>query len=178
MRKTKQLSFAFLEVNAARGFGGGLQKSHPKIKRPVSRTRAMHLVVRSSHAKGDRSLLRKARRVVAIVMRQGKLSGVKLYRFANAGNHLHLIVRPESRESYNKFIRATLGLIAREILGAQKSCGRGLKFWDARPFTRVLEWGRDYSLCAKYVLLNTLEAIGFSDHKNRNPAKKKFWPSG
>jgi hypothetical protein len=36
------------------------------------------------------------------------------------------------------------------------------QFWDARPFTRLVPWGRAYRAVTHYLALNSLEAIGFT----------------
>ena len=49
--------------------------------------------------------------------------------------------------------------------GSQK--GKGQKFFDFRPFTRILNWGKDFQACAKYLLQNILETTGFTSYKKR-----------
>jgi REP element-mobilizing transposase RayT len=148
-------------------FGGIHIKGNARSQRPVAAKRPMHLVMRSTLAVGSRSFLRKRRQLEELVRKTGKAKGVKIYRMANAGNHLHLIVLPKTRASYRAFIRAISGLIARSTLGAQRGRALGQKFWDALPFTRILEWGRDYRNTCDYLLQNTLEALGFIPYKPR-----------
>ena len=107
------------------------------------------------------------------VYRLGEESGVKVYRFANGGNHLHLLVLPNSREAFNAYVRALSGLIARVTLGAERGKAMRLKFWDARPFTRIIEWGREFKTVCGYVLQNTLEAIGFIPYQPRKSRARK-----
>jgi REP element-mobilizing transposase RayT len=121
----------------------------------------MHLVMRSTLAVGPRSFLRKRRQIEELIRKVGRSKGVKVYRLANAGNHLHMIVLPRSRPAYQAFIRTLSGLIARITLGVERGKAQGKKFWDALPFTRILEWGRDYRTTCDYLLQNTLEALGF-----------------
>jgi hypothetical protein len=174
MRKNKQLNFDLTNENLGRKFGGAyLKNSNAKKKRPITTDRAMHLVMRSTLAKGPLSLRHKQEKVFAIVSKQAKTAGVKLYRYANAGNHLHMVVLPRSRPAFRKFVRAISGLIAREILGAQRGKAKGKKFWDKRPFTQIIEWGRQFRQVSSYVLQNTLEAIGFVEYKPRNKKKLK-----
>jgi REP element-mobilizing transposase RayT len=127
------------------------------------------LVLKSSLAVGERSFLRKnrARQIEALVFRLGRESGVRVYRYANSGNHLHLLLRPSSRQAFKLYVRALSGLIARMVLGAERGSAQGLKFWDARPFSRIVEWGRDFKNLGFYILQNTLEATGFMPHQPR-----------
>ncbi|PIU00026.1 MAG: hypothetical protein COT74_06650 [Bdellovibrionales bacterium CG10_big_fil_rev_8_21_14_0_10_45_34] len=176
MKKTnqKQLGFALLEDKIARQFGGSLLKSNPKVKRPISFRKSMHLVLRSSLAKGQHSFLRKDDAIESIIHKQAKQFGVKVYRFANGGNHLHLVILPSTRDSYKNFIRSVSGLIARLVLNTQRgsigSASRSRlkdsklpkqRFWDFRPYTRIVEWGRDFKRLSLYLAENTLEAIGY-----------------
>jgi hypothetical protein len=74
------------------------------------------------------------------------------------------------------FLRAVCGLIARKVTGrerglpsnALKSAGSDESgFWDARPFSRVVAWGKDFAGLKNYLHMNRLEAIGFSRHESR-----------
>ncbi len=185
MSKQKQLGFDILENKIGKVFGGALLKrSNPKTARPISLKRPMHLVIKSSQAVGALSLNSKARAIADIVIDQGRTHGVKIYRYANAGNHLHLIVLPSSKKAMHNFSRSICGLIARLILGRQRraayspTLNRVEKFWDARPFTRIVEWGRDFQSTCKYVLQNTLEAIGFMPYKPRRQRKSRTFYFG
>lgn len=174
MTQAKQLGFQILELNATKHFGGMyLKNSNPKTKRTLSSKNSIHLVLRSSLAKGARSFLRHDREICGIVNAQAKKAGVKIYRQANAGNHLHLLILPHSRNAFNKFIRAVSGLIARLVLGVQRGSAKGIKFWDKRPFTQIVEWGKQYQTVCKYLLQNTLEALGFIPYLPRKRRKLK-----
>lgn len=173
MKSPKQLGFDILNTKNPKHFGGEyLKNSNAKTKRPFSSKKAMHLVLRSTMAKGPLSLLRKNPKISEIVFAQAKKAGVKVYRFANAGNHIHLIVLASSRIAFKRFIRAISGLIARLILGAEKGRAKAVKFWDKRPFSRILEWGRDFKISCDYLLQNTLEAFGFIPYQPRKKNKK------
>jgi len=169
MAKACQPFFQSLSNLAVKEFGGSLIKGNAREARPIALKRPMHLVMRSSYAKKEKSFLRpeRARRIHQIIHRVGTLSGVKIYRYANSGNHLHLVIRARSRRSLSNFLRAVSGIIARLTLGAERGKARGLKFWDARPFSRILEWGREYQNVSNYLLQNTLEALGFIPYQAR-----------
>src|SRR3989338_8692019 len=142
-------------------FGGSSLKGNAKKARPLDRKKPIHLVMRSSIAKGEKSFLRNGKRVRGIVRRQAKRFGVRIYEFAVVGNHFHLLVRITTPQTFKGFLRAVSGLIARAILGAERGAKKGIKFWDARPFTRIVEWGRGYAHAKAYVIQNRLEALGF-----------------
>ncbi len=171
--RSLQLSFKEFEKEKVKDFGGSLIKGNPRERRPVSAKRPMHLVMRSSLARGEHSFLcgKRNGQIQSLVQKIAKTKGIKIYRFANSGNHLHLIILPRSREAFHAFIRAISGLIARLVLGVERGNSKGMKFWDTRPFTRLLEWGRDFKVACGYVLQNQLEALGFIPYQSRNYKK-------
>jgi hypothetical protein len=165
--KASQVALFQMKVQKKHFGGAYLKNSHAKTKRPITLKTPMHLVMRSELAKGPYSLLKFERRVQKIIYDQGRKFGVKVYRLANAGNHLHLIILPRSRRAFLGFVRAISGLIARATLKVQRGSAKGLKFWDKRPFTRIVSWGREYRDVCDYLLQNTLEAMGFLPFRPR-----------
>ncbi|MBL7714141.1 MAG: transposase [Bdellovibrionales bacterium] len=173
-----QLAFQQFEKERIKDFGGALLKGNPRDRRPISMKRPMHLVLRSSLARGEKSFLHGKRRsaISALVDKLARSKGVKIYRLANSGNHLHLLVLPRSRSGFNGFVRALSGLIARMVLGVERGRSKGLKFWDSRPFTRIVEWGRDFRNACAYVRQNTLEALGFVVYRPRSKKRSADGP--
>lgn len=135
--------------------------------RPLDTKNTMHLVLRSSKAKGPWSFL-KAQNKQAIQNILGKFSkkyGVRVLSVANVGNHLHLQIQLTNRQSYKKFIKATTSAIAMAITGVNRwtqNAGEKLKFWDRRPFTRVIVGFRSVLNLRNYIQLNQLEGMGVS----------------
>lgn len=180
--RPKQLRFDASAFLAEKAFGGSLlKKSHAKSKRPVSTRLPMHVVLRSSKARGRRSMLAPAhaRKVNAIVRGDARKFGVRVLEFANVGNHMHLLVRAGNRWAFLYFLRSISGRIAMELTGARKGLGLWTKddgakdpFWDKRPFTRVVEGRRGYRAASDYVMLNQLEAAGVI------PVRRKRTASG
>ena len=132
----------------------------------MSFKRPLHVVLNSSKARGrwaflDSRNLRKVERWLAVFASK---YGVRVYQKAINWNHLHLVVRFPNRESYCGFIRALSGTIPKVVFEFSNSIE---SFWDCRPFTRVIEWGRDYRGTCSYVHRNTLEALGMMTYKAR-----------
>ena len=177
--RTENFLPGFKELGVRR-FGGALLKGNPRSARPLSTKRPLHLVMRSSMAVGKRSLLQpdRAGRVEKMVHRLGKHQGVKILRFANGGNHLHLLVRPRSRKAFHSFVRALSGVAARLSLERERGKAATKKsknsyrspedFWDARPFTRIIDWGHGYNIIAR-TLENGTRGKGLRDLHD-------FWP--
>lgn len=156
-------------------FGGSQLKGNAREARPISTNRPLHLVLRSSLASGERSFLRKCRvtRIRDLIRRAAAAHDVRVYRYANAGNHLHLVILPRSRVAFNRFIREITGKIARLTLGVERGRPQSLKFWDARPFTRIVEWGRDFRRVSDYLGQNILEALGFIPYRLRAKSRSR-----
>jgi hypothetical protein len=90
---------------------------------------------------------------------------VKVYRFANVGNHLHLLVKAESRASLQQFLKTFGGLAARAVTGARKGVKQG-RFWERTAYSRLVPSGAFKTVCA-YLGKNRLEAIGFGGARLR-----------
>lgn len=154
--------------SSQRQFGGLLLKGNAKIARPVSTKLPIHLVLKSHVAVGPRSLLhrRNAGRVGDIIRQQAAAKGIRVYHFVNVGNHLHLVLRiqhasrPAGQRAFSAFLRAISGLIARHVLRAERGAAQGIKFWQARPFTRIASWGREFRALSDYMTKNSKQARG------------------
>jgi REP element-mobilizing transposase RayT len=147
-------------------FGAALLKgSHPKKKRPFRPNLAMHVVVKASRAQGGQSFFAHNRAIGRIVERQATKQFVRLYGVTNAGNHLHLLIQAPSQDHLSYFLRAITGRIAQLIKRPARE-----RFWDARPFSRLVSWGQDFKNVARYLRLNVTGALGFS----RDEARQMF----
>jgi hypothetical protein len=80
---------------------------------------------------------------------------------ANVGNHLHLHVKLSNRRGYAPFIRALTGAIAMLVSGARRDHGIEGKFWDYRPFTRVIVSLKAFLNLRDYIAINRLEGFGY-----------------
>jgi REP element-mobilizing transposase RayT len=171
-----QLRFESIQPNK-KYFGGSLLKGNARGKRPMGKRSALHLVLRSDLAKGNLSLLHpdRAKLIQDLIYRFANKFAVKVYRYANSGNHLHLLVRPHNRYAYRNFIKTITGLIARLTLKVERGRAKGLKFWSVKPFSRIVEFGKDYKGLCSYILQNTLEALRLISYK---PRKKIYYSTG
>jgi REP element-mobilizing transposase RayT len=125
----------------------------------------MHIVLRSSQATGRRSFLHHKNRkhVGGIVIRQAKIASIKIKHYENVGNHLHIVVRVAHRKALFRFLRAISGLIARAVMGCEKGQPLREAFWDARPFSRIVDWGRrSLQALTEYIRKNRTQALGYT----------------
>lgn len=159
--------------SSSRAHGGEHALGKRKSARPFDPKQALHVVLRSSKAKGKLSMLspQNCNHIETLLERLKKRWNVRVYRYANVGNHLHLLIRARSRAHWQGFIRELSGGIAMIVTGAKK--GNRLKrvkatngseesrgFWDYLVFTRIVAFGRDFNGVARYVSTNLWESFG------------------
>lgn len=143
--------------------GGSHRKGKRKLRRPFDPKCPLHVSLRS--VKGSRSLLRFELkwRVHELLQKISERHRVRVYRFANVGNHLHMLVQARARADFQAFLREFAGAIAVMATGAAK--GRPRKFWDGLAWSLVVRWGRQFRHVARYILLNVLEPSGLRDRR-------------
>lgn len=122
----------------------------------------MHLVLRSSKARGLWSFRNHETKIQEIFEKFSLKYGVKLITAANVGNHLHLQIKLTSRHTYRAFIRATTSAIAMAVTGTHRWKPLKVKFWDYRPFTRIVQSFRAQLNLKDYIRINQLEGQGFT----------------
>lgn len=181
--KTTQLK---LFKNEASSYGGDLLKSRKgrARPRPLASRSTMHLVLRSTKAKGQWSFLKldNGKKIRAIVEKFANRHKVKIISLANVGNHLHFHIKLANRHSYRPFIRAISSAIAMAVTGrnrwtvgngrrnesAANGSGRTMeKFWDRRPFTRIVQSYLGYLKLSDYIKLNRWEGFGVAKSQAR-----------
>ncbi|MBI2606582.1 MAG: hypothetical protein HYW49_10950 [Deltaproteobacteria bacterium] len=137
------------------------------------------MVLRSSKARGEFSMLRPrhCNHIRNLVRRLKLRWNVSVYRYANVGNHLHLLIRAKTRKQWQGFIRELAGGIAMIVTGARKGAAfprdqmarskaacvtesAKRAFWDHLVFTRIVRFGRDFNNVARYVATNLWEGFG------------------
>jgi len=142
--------------------GGALRKGRRKIARPLDPKRAVHLVMRSTFARGERSMLHRKYKAYIHVMIEdaAEAHGVRIYRYSNVGNHLHFLLKFKTRAGFRAFTRQIAGAIAMMITGARKGDSLSKPFWDLLPYTRIVSWGREFETLKTYLIRNLLEGYG------------------
>lgn len=169
--KSKQ--FAFIQKMESQ-YGGDLLTTRKARSqgRPLNTQNSMHLVLKSSKALGDWSFLsdRNRKAIRHVVLKFAKKYGVRVQSIANVGNHLHMQIRLSNRHSYAPFIKAISAAIAMAITGinrwTQKS-GEKLRFWDRRPYSRVIFGFKGILSLRNFIRLNHQEGIGIPRHQAR-----------
>ena len=146
---------------------GGILRNKAKNRgaRPLSSKDTLHLVMRSSQAKKDYSFRNPKHfaKLGLLIQNFSKTKGVQILSLANVGNHLHLQIKITNRTLYKAWIRGLSSAIAMLIAG-QKGLAdlkkQNKKFWDYRPFTRVVRSFRAFLNLKDYIEINQLEGVG------------------
>lgn len=144
--------------------GGAYQNTRRgrERRRPLCTVQSVHLTLRSSRATGPQSFRRPQHRarIQQLVQRFSKKFLVRVYSAANVGNHLHLHIKLGQERSYKKFIRALTAAIAMYMQGTGKGRPSKAKFWDLRPFTRLVNGIKQFTRLETYIEINELEGYG------------------
>ena len=175
----KQTSFLRPEKS---DYGGSLLKTRygRSRPRPLDTRNTMHLILRSTKARGVWSFrtVQNERKIKAILKRFSERHGVRIQSFANVGNHLHLQIKLSNRYRYQPFICAVTAAIAMAVSGASRrspmkrdmkrgKSGVKERFWDLRPFTRIVTSLRAVLNLRDYIRINGLEGQGFHREEAR-----------
>ena len=150
-------------------YGGDLLESRKARQsgRPLTTKDTLHLVLRSSKAVGSWSFKdpENEAEIKKIVAKFCSKYHVRLVSLANVGNHLHFHLKLWRISTYRPFIRGLMAAIAMAVTDTNrwtkvKSQPR-LKFWDCRPFTRVIRSFRALLNLRDYIRINELEGYGY-----------------
>lgn len=156
-------------------FGGDLLKTRKGRQgpRPLCVHDSMHIVMRSSLAKGKLGFRvpKNFQRIEKILKTFAARHGVRIDSHVIQFNHLHLQVQLSSIKGYKKFIRAVTAAIAMAITGMSRWNPMDVKFWDRRPFSRIVRGPLEEATLYEYIEINKYEALGFS----RDDARKKVF---
>lgn len=89
-----------------------------------------------------------------------KKYGVRVYKDANVGNHLHLVIKLHRIGLWAPFIRELSGRIAQQLEGLL-NLDLKVSFWKFRPHTRIVRgWKKAFRIALDYIYLNQMEAEG------------------
>ena len=162
-------------------YGGELQKKHGRKKpRPLSTKNSIHLVLRSKKAVGMWSFREAINRekIRSIVSKFSRRYSISVIGGANVGNHLHFHMKLSKIAAYKPFIRAITAAIRMAVTGRNKWTAKDTsaeKFWDYRPFTRVILSYRAYLNMKDYIKINRYEGAGISRKTSVELVRKTNW---
>ena len=164
--------FKKLNTHEQSCFGGSLLKgSHAKTKRPFRPHLALHVVLKMNPKICDESdpkvFTRKSlfvfmNEVDSVLQEQSRRHMIRVYGAANSGNHLHLVIQAPSKDHLISFLKAFSGRVAQIVQGEKIEKSRKSfkeKFWEARPYSRLVSFGRDLKGLLRYIGINSTETV-------------------
>ncbi len=153
---------------------GGDLKNPQKRQRPLSTKESMHLVLRSTKAQGRLSFNKHKKDIDRILQSFAGKYHIQILSYANVGNHIHLHLKLFRRQSYTKFIRAITAAIMMKVTGFCRDRPKPInyKFWDQRPFTRVIQSFRAFKNIVDYIQVNVFESMGYTRFEARGEVRR------
>ena len=139
--------------------GGSLGHKKRRSFKPLHTKKLIHLVLKSN---GEISFYKNRNKIIEIIFRQAELSGLKIYGLSVQHDHIHHSILSSNRDQYKRFIRSVTGILARRF-------GRGM--WKYRPYTKIIEWGRQAENLKRYIEMNELEVTGEIPYQPRSGRK-------
>lgn len=143
--------------NSNTSHGGEKALGKRKEARPIRAKSPMHICLKSVAARGELSLFFYRKFIESLFQSLGKKFQVQVIEYANVGNHLHLILKSQTRDGFKNFLRTFSALTARRVTGARKGRPFG-KFWSHLAWSRVLTYGRALTIALGYIQKNKLQA--------------------
>jgi REP element-mobilizing transposase RayT len=113
-----------------------------------------------------------------ILSEQSKRHRVRILGAANSGNHLHLVIHTAARSNLISFLKAFSGRVAQIVHGdvlerARKKFSKS--FWEARPYSRLVNWGKDLKSLLRCIGINSTETdLGMSREATRSMFSQIF----
>ncbi len=186
---SKQLKL-FKQPKLKKDHGGSLAVRKKRSRRPLNLKQSHHITMKSHHAVGIRSLFRHKKMILSLIKKNSSKFQVKVYEYALQGNHIHLLVKAQSREGLQNFFRVIAGHTAQRILkespfrqapgGASNKptgCKKNQrKFWSYLLYSRIITWGKEFKLVVRYIQRNTLEllqVIAYQPRSNKLKSNKR-----
>ena len=117
--------------------GGTSLKKRRKVQRPLFPNKVIHVVFKSSKARGEMSFYNHKQFISALLKSKSRKFFIEIKDWVNMGNHLHLKVICKDTHKMGQFLKSVSSLIARHITKARKGHRFG-KFWDGLVYTRII----------------------------------------
>lgn len=142
--------------------GGKINQGKRKKRRPLATKKPIHLVLKCEK---NLSLFDEFSEVKYYINKYSFKFHIRIYHLSIQHDHIHFLIKIDDREFYKKFTRSLTGILARKY-------GKGI--WQLSPFTRVLNWGKEYEMTKKYISQNEDEVWGVKHYTPRKHGYKKY----
>ena len=163
LKKSKQIQFGFAHINptSLKIFGGETLIGKRKTARPLSDKKTIHLILKSNSVKVFTPTNKSLKR---LIYNLAEKYSIKIYELALNHNHIHFVLRLKNKELYKFFIRE---LTSKMALAIRKKLPHVKTILSLRPYSRILEWGKDFENVVDYIILNIEESMGWIHRKKK-----------
>lgn len=154
-------------------YGGSL--NYRKVRRPFDSKKLTHAVFKAKLSSSLR-FTKFEPRVRQILKGSAGRYGIRIRSIAVQSDHIHILFYTSSVEAQIRFLRFFSAELGRRYARLRRSLRYALRpLWVARPFTRLVAWGRKSLRTAQdYIRRNRLEALGFLEYKPRSHRLEAF----
>lgn len=154
-------------------YGGSL--NYRKVRRPFDSKKLTHAVFKARLGSAFR-FSKFEPRVREILKAAADRYGLRLKSVAIQGDHIHVLFYTKSSEAQTRFLRFFSAELGRRYARLRRKFGYSARpLWVARPFTRLVSWGRKSLRAAQnYIARNRVEALGFLQYKPRTHRLNAF----
>jgi len=144
-------------------------KYHIKVYRRAIVSNHLHLIIKISSRKNYQTFIRVLSSQIAshvMKMQSFKVFQKLLFKSATRAGDPTSVSIKSGKNQVLPCLRYEKAL--REPQGKEQA------FWQFRPFTRILHWGKDFKESCNYLIKNTLEALGFITYVERKNIYRKY----
>lgn len=136
-------------------FGGSLLYKKRKSKRPLDFKRSTHLVLRL-RPKLPAFFNPRDRKFRKLLFEVAAKYESQIYQLVLNHTHCHIVIKFSNRKSYVRFIRAVTSKLVK--LFSEQIKIRLKDIFEWRPWTRMIQWGRDFTNIMNYMRKNETES--------------------
>lgn len=148
-------------------YGGSM--NYRKVPRPFDSKKLTHAVFKAKL--GPAVWFTRSRNSIGHLLKNvASKYGVKIKDVAINKDHIHVVFYTKHRRGQALFLRLVAAEIGRKYKLIRERFGirRSGKLWVARPFTRLVSWGRkSLQRVQAYLMKNRNEAMGFIEYRPR-----------
>ena len=102
----------------------------------------------------------RARQMIdSLILKYATYFEVNVYHRAIVSDHIHLILKSESKDNLSGFLRVLSAQISLKFRQKKILPQDFSNIWLKRPWSEVLKWGKRYGTAIQYVALNYLEGM-------------------
>ncbi len=135
--------------------GGSLIHRKRKSKRVLDFKKSTHLVLRLK-GRLPSFFNPRDRKLRLLFVRAAEKNGIKIYQLIFNHTHCHSVLKMESRDDYVRFIREITSKLVGYFSVTTRLKLKGI--FDSRPWTRIVQWGKDFKRVKNYMIKNEIES--------------------